>query len=193
VTKADRRIQRTRQSLQRALIDLIGESRFEAITIQQIVDRADVGRTTFYLHYRSKDDLFVSCHEAIASQFHPWAQEHLLAPEPPPEIASGYRHLQEAWPRLSPVFQGRDGLLILRRIRDRSARRIETGLRSAFPDTDCSLPLDLLAVYLAGAQTALLQWWLEKRRPHRPEDVARTFHRLQRTAIRDAFGLTVGE
>lgn len=198
MTRADRRIQRTRHCLQRALIELIGEFRYDAITIQQIVDRADVGRTTFYLHYRSKDDLFVSCHEAIVSQLHagspsPHSREQLLSPEPPLEMASGFRHLKEAWARLSPVFQGRDGPLILRRIRDRSAQEIEGGLRAAFPEADCRVPLDLLAIYLAGARIALMQWWLEKRRPHRPEDVARTFHRLQRAAIRDAFGLTAGE
>lgn len=37
--------------------------------IQDIADRADVGRTTFSLHYRSKDDLFMGCHEAIVSEF----------------------------------------------------------------------------------------------------------------------------
>jgi AcrR family transcriptional regulator len=41
--------------LQQALIELIGEQGYEAITIQEIVDRANVGRTTFYLHYTSKD------------------------------------------------------------------------------------------------------------------------------------------
>jgi hypothetical protein len=47
----------------------------------------------------------------------------------------------------------------------------------------------VLANYLAGAQIALVQWWLEKRRTHTPENLAQAFHRLQRAAIRDAFGL----
>ena len=47
----------------------------------------------------------------------------------------------------------------------------------------------MLANYLAGAQIALVQWWLEKRQPHTFEYLAQTFHRLQRAAIRDAFGL----
>lgn len=50
-------------------------------------------------------------------------------------------------------------------------------------------PLDVLANYLAGAQIALMYWWLEKHQPHTPETVAQAFHRLQRAAIRDAFGL----
>ncbi len=196
MTKLDRRVQRTRERLQKALIELIGERGYDAITIQDIVDRANVGRTTFYLHYRGKDDLFMSCHEAIVSEFHfgplyphPLSREDLLSPEAPPGMTSAYRHLKDAWVRLHPVFQGRDGPLILRRMRDWSAEEIEANLRAAFAESDSTIPLDVLANYLAGAQIELVQWWLEKRQPHPPEILAQTFHRLQRAAIRDAFGL----
>ena len=54
--KMDRRVERTRESLQKALIELIAEQGYDSITIQEIVDRADLGRTTFYLHYNSKDE-----------------------------------------------------------------------------------------------------------------------------------------
>jgi AcrR family transcriptional regulator len=70
MTKPDRRVERTRELLQTALIELIAERGYDAITIQDIVDRANVGRTTFYSHYNSKDELFMSCHEAIVREFH---------------------------------------------------------------------------------------------------------------------------
>jgi len=200
MTKTDRRVQRTRERLQKALIELIGERGYEAITIQDIVDRADVGRTTFYLHYRSKDDLFLSCHAAIVGEFHagplyphPLSRAELLSPEAPPGMVAAYRHLKDARARLYPIFQGKDGPLILRRMRDWSAQEIEANLRAAFAEADSAIPFDLLANYLAGAQIALVQWWLEKRRPHTPENLAQTFHRLQRAAIRDALGLRDGE
>jgi len=200
MTNTDRRVQRTRELLQKALIELISESEYDAITIQDIVDRANVGRTTFYLHYRSKDDLFMSCHEAIVSEFHsgplyphPLSREELLSPEAPPGMTSAYRHLKDARARLYPIFQGKDGPLILRRIRDWSAQEIEANLRAAFAGADSTIPFDVLANYLAGAQIALVQWWLEKRQPYTPENLAQTFHRLQRAAIRDAFGLRDGE
>ena len=200
MTKTDRRVQRTRELLQKALIELIGERGYDAITIQEIVARANVGRTTFYLHYSSKDDLFMSCHEAIVSEFHfgplyphPLSREALLSPEAPEGMTAAYRHLEDAWVRLYPIFQGKDGPLILRRIRDWSAKEIEANLRAAFAETDSTIPLDVLVNYLAGAQLALVQWWLEKRQPHTLENLARTFHRLQRAAIRDAFGLRDGE
>ena len=198
MTKTDRRVQRTRELLQKALIELISGRRYDAITIQDIVDRAKVGRTTFYLHYSSKDELFISCHEAVVSEFHfgplyPLSREELLSPEAPPGMIAAYRHLEDAWVRLYPIFQGKDGPLILRRIRDWSAQEIEANLRAAFAGADSTIPFDVLANYLAGAQIALVHWWLEKRQPHTPENLAQTFHRLQRAAIRDAFGLRDGE
>lgn len=196
MTKTDRRIQRTRELLQKALIELISERGYDAITIQDIADRANVGRTTFYKHYLGKDDLFMSCHEAMLTEFqfgrlysHPFSREELLSPEAPQTMSLAYQHLDEARARLYPIFQGRDGALILRQIRDRSAQEIETNLHVVFAGADSAIPLNVLANYLAGAQIELVLWWLEKRRPHSPRNLAQTFHRLQRAAIREAFGL----
>lgn len=198
MTKTDRRAQRTRELLQKALIELIAERGYDAITIQDIVDRADVGRTTFYLHYQSKDQLFMSCHEAIVGKFHlgplhPLSREELLSPEIPPDLTAAYQHLEEDRALLFLIFQGKDSLLILRQIRDQRAREIEANLRAAFAEADSTIPLDMLANYLAGAQIALMQWWLEKRRHHTPENLTQTLHRMQRAAMREAFGLTEGE
>ena len=198
MTKTDRRVQRTRELLQKALIELISERGYDAITIQDVADRANVGRTTFYLHYSSKDELLISCHEAIVSAFRfgplcALSREELLAPEAPPGLISAYRHLENARAVLCRIFRGRDSLLVLRRIRDWSAQRIAASLRAAFAEADSTIPLDVLANYLAGAQIALAQWWLEQRQPHPPETLAQTFHRLQRAALREAFGLADGE
>ena len=194
MTKTDRRVERTRELLQKVLIELIAERGYDAITIQDIVDRANIGRTTFYLHYSSKDELFMSCHESIVSQFHigllhPLSREELLSTEIPQEMTSAYRHLEEGRTLLYPIFEGKDSQLILRQIRDRSAREIEANLRTIFAEANSIIPLDMLANYLAGAQIALMQWWLEKRRSHTPENLTLTLYRLQRAAIRDAFGL----
>ncbi len=53
----DRRVQRTRQLLEQALLALLEEQDYESITVQQITDRANLGRATFYLHYRDKEQL----------------------------------------------------------------------------------------------------------------------------------------
>ena len=58
--KVDRRTQRTRHQLGRALVGLVEEKRFDDITVQDVIDRADVGRSTFYAHYMDKDDLLMA-------------------------------------------------------------------------------------------------------------------------------------
>lgn len=198
MAKTDRRVQRTRALLQKTLIELIRERGYDAVTIQDIADRADVGRTTFYLHYGSKDELFVTCHEAVVSAFHfgpnpLLSRQEMMAPDAPPGMVSACRHLKDARALLHPVFQGKESQLILRQIRDRSARDIEASLRAAFAESDSSIPFDVLANYLARARIALVEWLLEMRLPYAPEDLAQTFHRLQRAAIRDALGIGEGE
>ena len=54
------RSQRTRQLLSAALFELMLELRYDEITVQHIIDRANVGRSTFYAHYLDKEDLLVS-------------------------------------------------------------------------------------------------------------------------------------
>ena len=78
--------------------------------------------------------------------------------------------------------------MILKQIRDRSAKEIEANLRAVMHKVDDSMPLDILAGYLAGAQLALVLWWLEKRRAHTSKDIVQALHRLQRAAIQDVLG-----
>ena len=197
MTKTDRRVQRTRELLQKALIDLIRERDYGAITIQDIVDRANVARTTFYVHYNNKDDLLMNCRAAgtfhLGPPRHLLTRKQLLSSEMPPGGHLHFQQLSEVRALLYPIIQGEDGLLILRRIRDESAQDLEASLRAAFDENDSAIPFTLLANILAGTQIALMQWWLEKRQPYPLETIAQTFHRVQRAAICDAFGIRDGE
>src|SRR5580700_5991169 len=58
--KTDRRVRRTRDALGDALMKLMHEKPFRDIKVQHVLDRAGVGRSTFYTHFRDKDDLFLS-------------------------------------------------------------------------------------------------------------------------------------
>ena len=57
--RPDRRVRRTQEALRDALVGLILEKGYQAITVQDIVDRADVGRSTFYAHFTDKDELLL--------------------------------------------------------------------------------------------------------------------------------------
>ena len=58
--KPDRRVGKTRKALKEALTDLILEKGYESVTVQDVIDRADVGRSTFYAHFVDKDDLLMA-------------------------------------------------------------------------------------------------------------------------------------
>lgn len=65
----DRRVRRTRETLHRALIELMMERAYDRISVRDVIARADVGRSTFYAHYRDKDDLLVvSCGEHLRQE-----------------------------------------------------------------------------------------------------------------------------
>src|SRR5881392_4040203 len=63
----DRRVQKTRTLLHKALMSSILEKKYESVTVQEILDRANVGRSTFYMHYRDKDQLLLSGLENVRS------------------------------------------------------------------------------------------------------------------------------
>jgi AcrR family transcriptional regulator len=65
----DRRIKRTRKLVQEALFSLMAESPYQKIRISQIADRADISRSTFYLHYQTKDDLLLSSVDEIIDEY----------------------------------------------------------------------------------------------------------------------------
>lgn len=113
-----------------------------------------------YLHFQSKDDLLLHCHETIASAFHfgpryPRSRDALLPPEPPPGVIAAFRHLQDVRVPLARLLQSKDSLLILERLRDWCAEDIATSVRAAFAGVESAIPIEVLAHYLAGAQITL--------------------------------------
>src|SRR5512133_2571769 len=86
----DRRVIRTRQALREALLSLMDEKDYNHITVEEITERANMGRTTFYLHYRDKEDLLLDefadlIHELTDQVAHmplaEWQDQN--APQPP--------------------------------------------------------------------------------------------------------------
>ncbi|MEM9774055.1 MAG: TetR/AcrR family transcriptional regulator [Chloroflexota bacterium] len=75
--KLNRQVLRTRKLLQEALIDLVQEQDFDTLKIQDITDRANLGRATFYMHYKDKEDLLA----AVVDQFRQELEEQFLKSE----------------------------------------------------------------------------------------------------------------
>lgn len=189
--KTDRRVQRTRDLLKSALMQLVLEKGYDAVTIQDIVERANLGRTTFYSHYQSKDDLLLDHYAEYAHGFmlRQFSYDDLMGETPSPELERFLQIMADGRTIYLTITRAKDADVIMRAIRRLMTDNLRDSLLAAFPETAPSLPLDVLTHYIVGAQLSLMDWWLTNRMLYAANDMARMLHQLQRAALRDAFGI----
>lgn len=94
--KTDRRILRTRDTLGDALVALMHGKSFDEITVQDVLDRAGVGRSTFYVHYRDKDDLFLSDVEDFLEQVSGALKRQNASPKRLLPVREFFTHIRDA-------------------------------------------------------------------------------------------------
>ena len=175
--RSDPRVARTTSALGRALIELIQERDLTDITVQNILDRAGVGRATFYAHYRNKEDGLHSSFEHLFSAFEGWldrAPSHGQRLFPVSEFLShigGERHLAESLRRSGQLDQ------FWSLCSAYAARCIEARLTSV---ADTAPPRQLVARMLAGALMESITWWLERPNEATAEQMDTAFHELAR-------------
>jgi len=177
----DRQIQKTQNLLRGALGSLIAEKPYDSIVVKEILDRANVGRSTFYMHFQDKDDLLVSgIHE-------------MLGPVPMgPLPAKGHDNF--LWFSLS-VFEhhyahahawgdriGTRGRAILH---EHLRRVLANIIRSSMKQDpgpvrkpSRQIPPDLMSEYVASTFVLVLNWWLDKRMSLSPNEINDLFRKL---------------
>jgi AcrR family transcriptional regulator len=176
---ADRRVQRTKTSLHNALIGLAREKPYPSIAVKEILDRANVGRSTFYTHFRDKDDLLESgIHEILQSiQAQPRAAsalERVLAFSLP-LLKHIDEHRRVAGPRMR-----REGRVIMHEHMERVLTSLvadELALMYA-GQTKVLIPIDLVARHVASTYVLVLNWWVESDSALTPADVDACFRHL---------------
>ena len=181
---ADPRVARTTHALGRAIIDLMREQPFDTITVQDILDRAGVGRTAFYSHFRNKEDALAASYERVFSALDDW----IARPSPVGRrlfpVAEFLEHLGSAGDVVEALR--RDGRLddVWSLCVEHAARLMEG--RIATLSVRSPATPRLVALMLAGALVETMRWWLD--RPHRatPAAMDAAFHRLAWGTVRAA-------
>jgi AcrR family transcriptional regulator len=170
------RLRRTRKLLREALIELIEERGFEALTIGEITERAMVSRAAFYRNYRDKYDLVEQIFEEAMGTLLNAVGELGLAH--PPEIwVMFFEHIAQ-YERLYRALLGSKGspwfvrkmrasLADLVKERGRLPHGPDAGARPVHTFADAFVP-DLVSTLLVEAIT----WWLEQGRPYTPREIA---------------------
>ena len=186
----DRRVRRTRKLLHQALRELMAEKRYDSITVQDILDQADVGRTTFYAHYQDKEDLATSMLIELMDRLIAAVDESDLPKQPVYPTHILFNHIEENHEIFKGMMRGRGMELFMEKGKQFWAERIEARLRSlqaAVQDT--GVPIQLIAGATAGAYLIQLKWWLDNDLPYSAEEMAQYADRLILPGVFAALGI----
>ncbi len=182
--KADLRILRTRNQLGDALMALLEERHFDDITVQDVLDRAKVGRSTFYVHYSDKQDLFLSDVEDFFELCSGLLKRHHAGPERLLPVQEVFAHVREMRDFYAAVVRSGKVNEIQALGRGFFARSIDERLQSAGVKID-PLERSAKAHALAGSFFSLLDWWIDKGMKADPKDMEALFHRMAWTGLKE--------
>lgn len=194
--KLDRRVQRTRQALRDSLLELIKEKDYDSISVEEITQHANLGRATFYLHYKDKEDLLVDQFSELADErahalseipFSAWlpdlenpdhtTENKLLEP-----LLMVFQHVANNAEVYRILLQNEKSDRILERIRKIIAQAITQFLQTKVENDPIPIlfevPINLLAAYFSGALLSCVDWWLEQETSYSSEEMTRMFQRL---------------
>jgi AcrR family transcriptional regulator len=182
----DRRTRRTDESLIHALLELIEEKPYDLITVQDIIDKANVGRSTFYVHCQNKDGLLLKGFERMLDflvERIGLSGEGLLTFDTTMLFAHARGH-REIYKRL---LWGSGFKLLMKDTHSALTGKIENRLLSLFPaGQSYSIPLSLLAYTMSGTLLMMARWWLDRGLPHQPEEMDAFFQKLIMESARKA-------
>jgi AcrR family transcriptional regulator len=190
--KVDRRVQRTQDLLREALLSLIREKGFDALSVQDIIDRANVGRATFYAHFDNKQDLLLSGFDGLRESLKEVQRQALSRAGGVDERLFAFSH--ELFAHASAhrdVFRAMAG--------DRSVAVVEQVFQKMLVDLvrddvramtsrsgSASMPTETVVQFVGGGLFGLLRWWLDGRMRLGVEEVNTLFRRLAIPAVTEA-------
>jgi AcrR family transcriptional regulator len=181
--RVDRRIQRTQQLLHGALMSLVQEKGFEALTVQDIIDRADVGRATFYTHFDSKDDLLASGIERLRATLKERQRE---------AVAGGARddarlfafsrdlfsHANEHRAVFRAMVGKRSGAVVQLLFHKMLVDLVRDEVKQLKSSNTNGIPVEAIAQFIGGGLFGLLNWWGNGQMRMPVEQVDAAFRRL---------------
>lgn len=174
----DRRQQKTRKAIFDSLSRLLERKRFENITVQEIIDEANIGRSTFYAHFETKDDLLKEMCTVIFQHIFrdrlPQEADHdYSAGSPNLELKLGHilYHLRESKTDLRGILGGESGELFMQFLKS-YLRELFSQYLDAFP---AQIPKSFLLHHLSASFAEAIKWWMMEDTKQSPEEVASYF------------------
>lgn len=178
----DRRQRKTRDAIFTAFTDLLTKKHYNKITVQDIINAADVGRTTFYAHFETKDELL---HEMCAELF-----EHVFSETPGMEdthdfsLATGspkvlithiLYHLKDDHRNIIEILNNDGSDIFLRFFQDYLNRLLSARMLEGLDWNKSRIPYDFLLNHISASFVNMMKWWLKNNLSQTPEELAEYF------------------
>lgn len=182
--KQDRRSQRTKRLVTSAMLELLFERHYDTITIQNILDRAGIGRSTFYTHYFDKEDVLTGIAEHMLETFgeqfsHRKVEQGII---PALEL---FQHVQQNYQYFQAMMRGNAAEVLWEAAQTTLSTNIERTLTATYKEKPSpSVPWDVTSQYLAGSFLHLMKWWLRAEMPYSPAQMEHIFQQLALPGVR---------
>lgn len=179
----DPRIAKTRARLQRALFELADEKGIDRVTVSDITHRAEVNRTTFYLHYADAETLLADAIDGVAERALLALEEiDIASAEPPAQLTEFLRHTDENARLYRQVFTEPGYAVALSRLKDRLIGTIYSHADADGAEPPADIPLPIFAASVAGSILGVIGAWLEGEDRAEPAVVAKWIWEISRPA-----------
>lgn len=185
-TSTDRRSLRTRAAIYQALIELIEEKGFEILTISDITRRANLNRSTFYLHFRDKSDLVLQMEDEITQNFEKILIQDLVInfkdlekmDAPIPVIVSMFTYFKENVRLIGAMLDLKGELSLQNQIIQVIQKNISLGFLMGIQSIRFEVPAEYLFSYMISAHLGVVQAWIKKGCIESPEEMATNLMKL---------------
>jgi AcrR family transcriptional regulator len=176
-TRHERRRLQTRKLLIQTTLQLVLEKGYDVISIQDITERADLGRGTFYLHFKDKEEVVWTAFKDLFQELEQEAHKQLDRHIPQVEfygLLNIFRHAEKNRDLYRLMFGGQGSAMLTARVQDFLAKVFLYDIRNAPepPDINFNLPEEIEAQLLTGVISRLLFWWLETSNDYTLEQMA---------------------
>ena len=175
--RPDARTERTYRALSGALVDLMRTREFDSITVQDLLDRAGVGRATFYTHFRNKDDFLLTDLERMLAALERHFEQSPGATNRLAPLAELLEHLATAREFAAAIERSGRMEVVYDITSGHFARIIERRLKS-LGDSPMALPPAATSRVLGAMAMELAKWWLGRESSMTARDMDARFHEL---------------
>ncbi len=186
----DRRQQKTRQAIIDAFVGLLNKSCYEKVSVKDIIEAANVGRSTFYSHFETKEELARQiCYdlfEHIFSHVIPSCSTHdfsIMPQNAETRIAHILYHLRDKRGYYLGIINYDEGTMFLRFFRDYMLHKISIKMTGPYQEFIQRVPEDFLVNSLTSSFVGMIRWWLKNNMQPGPEVVANYYMALINPAI----------